>query len=209
MLDKNDQPVSKDSLSPKDENIQSNSRRGFFKKAALGSAIITTISSRPVWAGQCTLSGNLSNNTSNPNETETCTLHGYSGGAWCNGHANNHGFWALVGKSKSDAVVSLLGATPHANVTIGQALGCSETNHIPKNQQGLWKQRTCAALNLLLWEIIKDDYINNENCVSAIYGDIHANFYFPTTLDIIMNASVNELDNANRDGFSGGFLQTC
>ena len=44
---------------------QPGSRRGFFKKAAVGSALITTVSSAPVWGVNInSISGNLSGNTS-------------------------------------------------------------------------------------------------------------------------------------------------
>ena len=59
-----------------------NNRRSFFKKAAIGGSFIATITSRPVWAGQCSLSGNLSNNVSNQGAGQTCYLKGYSPSSW-------------------------------------------------------------------------------------------------------------------------------
>jgi len=47
-----------------------NPRRQFFKKAALGSAFVSTLASRPVWATGCTVSGQLSGNLSNPDRND-------------------------------------------------------------------------------------------------------------------------------------------
>jgi hypothetical protein len=60
-----------------------NPRRQFFKKAAVGSALLTTISSRPVWAVGCTVSGQMSGNLSNP-DRDDCTAQatGKSPGYW-------------------------------------------------------------------------------------------------------------------------------
>lgn len=60
-----------------------NQRRQFFKKAAVGTALLTTISSRPVWAVGCTVSGQMSGNLSNP-DREDCDAPatGKSPGYW-------------------------------------------------------------------------------------------------------------------------------
>jgi hypothetical protein len=52
--------------------LPTNARRQFFKKAAIGSALLTTVSSRPVWATAvgCTVSGQMSGNLSNPDWDE-------------------------------------------------------------------------------------------------------------------------------------------
>ncbi|MFT7005556.1 MAG: hypothetical protein ACJAXJ_000054 [Colwellia sp.] len=63
--------------------VPTNTRRQFFKKAAIGSALLTTVSSRPVWAVGCTVSGNMSGNLSNP-DRDDCTgkATGKSPGWW-------------------------------------------------------------------------------------------------------------------------------
>jgi hypothetical protein len=60
-----------------------NPRRQFFKKAAVGSAFISTMASRPIWAAGCTVSGQLSGNLSNPDRND-CTgkATGKSPGWW-------------------------------------------------------------------------------------------------------------------------------
>lgn len=62
-----------------------NPRRQFFKKAALGTAFISTVTSRPVWAVGCTVSGQMSGNLSNPDRND-CTgkATGKSPGWWGN-----------------------------------------------------------------------------------------------------------------------------
>ena len=55
-----------------------NGRRQFFKKAGAGAAIITTVTSRPVWAGQCSMSGLLSGDLSNHGHVADCAAgHGH------------------------------------------------------------------------------------------------------------------------------------
>jgi hypothetical protein len=60
-----------------------NTRRQFFKKAAIGSAFVGTMASRPVWAAGCAVSGQLSGNLSNPDRND-CTgkATGKSPGWW-------------------------------------------------------------------------------------------------------------------------------
>lgn len=79
----------KDIKSTQAENVLSkvstNTRRQFFKKAAIGSALLTTVSSRPVWATAvgCTVSGQMSGNLSNPDWDECDgTATGKSPGWW-------------------------------------------------------------------------------------------------------------------------------
>mgnify|MGYP003624493978 CR=1 FL=1 len=65
--------------------MPTNTRRQFFKKAAIGSALLTTVSSRPVWATAvgCTVSGQMSGNLSNPDWDECgSAATGKSPGYW-------------------------------------------------------------------------------------------------------------------------------
>jgi hypothetical protein len=63
--------------------MPTNTRRQFFKKAAIGSALLTTVSSRPVWAVGCTVSGEMSGNLSNPDRNDCDAMAtGKSPGWW-------------------------------------------------------------------------------------------------------------------------------
>jgi len=67
--------------------VPTNTRRQFFKKAALGTAFISTVTSRPVWATAvgCTVSGQMSGNLSNPDWDECgSAATGKSPGYWKN-----------------------------------------------------------------------------------------------------------------------------
>jgi hypothetical protein len=68
---------------------QPGSRRKFFKKAALGSALITTMASRPAWGtNTCTVSGKLSGNLSHQADLDECIGYGFSPGGWKNFNGN-------------------------------------------------------------------------------------------------------------------------
>ena len=71
MLEQNNNSTEKNEAS--EINVSAtNARRGFLKKAAISAPILTTMAARPVWAGQCSLSGNLSNNVSNQDYESLC-----------------------------------------------------------------------------------------------------------------------------------------
>lgn len=200
-------------------------RRKFLKVASVSAPIISTIASKPVWAGACTLSGNLSNNTSAPEDPEICYARGYTGGGWCNGHAENNGYWSYIGKNKTDSLSSLITGYSVPDVTIEEAILCNckndkhgtkksgdhsdecKNDEIPSNKQGLWKQRAVAALNMLLWNELKADYIAH-GCVTA--SKVHTAFFFPTTLANIMSATQAELEDANEGNFPNGpYMDFC
>lgn len=219
MREQKDTPKEQGIVSPETHSSSTNSRRSFLTKVAVAAPLLTTIASRPVWAGECTLSGNLSNNVSNHDETTHCSMWGYSGGAWCEGHADNNDFWSLIGLTKDTLLVTLLTSYTDTDTDpvsdtarIGDALKCQNYSYQklnkPKNEKGLWKQRAVAALNLLLWEVMIAD-VESNNCLNSDYGMVHADFYFFTTLSIIMSADISILENANRDGFTGSFQTTC
>ena len=69
-------------------NEQIGSRRQFFKKAAIGTALISTVASRPVWAVGCSVSGQMSGNLSNP-DIDACDAPatGKSPGYWSGWYA--------------------------------------------------------------------------------------------------------------------------
>ncbi|AEP30619.1 hypothetical protein [Brumicola nitratireducens] len=214
MVHKNDTSASKDNEVKSDDSVKTAGRRGFFKKAVAGSALIATVSSRPVWAGQCSLSGNLSNNTSSQGMTGPCLLLGYSGGAWSNGHAMNNGFWALIPAITKDTKLSDLYSGSlgmyYSNLsgTVGDAIndkknGYSKANTgVTNRESGLLKQRTVAILNLQLWEAAKKDFLfGGNNQLSPQFNGLHANFYFDTTISEIMTQTQSWLEDANRDKF--------
>jgi len=254
----------KSGVSPGINSSSTDSRRKFLTKVAVGAPLLTTIASRPVWAGQCTLSGNLSNNVSNHDETTSCSMWGYSGGSWCRGHANNNDFWSLIGLTKNSPLSQIDTLIDGANIfqknsfdpiidfqvklqgtletfdkriaLIGDALGCNDTevcelegscddslpniddysfinlgilkqNKKPKtNSKGKWKQRTTAALNLLLWQAMNDAF---DGCLPSDFDRVHADFYFNTTMQIIKDADVDTLSYANRTGFPEKFQNVC
>ena len=175
----------------------SSARRGFLKKAAISAPILTTIAARPVWAGQCSLSGNLSNNVSNHDPSTHCFAQGYSPGGWLHGHANNNGYWAKISLDKTDKLSTLLSVSPHTSITIGEALSGPSSPHIPQGEKGLWRQRAAAALNLCLWNIMKDCALSVSCNVSSEFSSVSDDFYFETTLAIIMSADETTLGNAN------------
>ena len=67
-------------------NLQGKDRRRFIKRAIIAAPFILTVTSRPVWACNCTLSGQLSGNLSG-NQDDDCR-EGCSPGYWKN-HAGN------------------------------------------------------------------------------------------------------------------------
>ncbi|MFT5675585.1 MAG: hypothetical protein ACI808_001516 [Paraglaciecola sp.] len=127
-----------------------NSRRGLIKKAAAGSALFATVSSRPVWAGQCSLSGTLSGNVSTG--TDMCRdFFGYSPGGWKQGHANNQGWWdnapnSQVAYSKDEAADSVFDNWPSQFIRGNMTLDGSFFSAIESSQE-YYKQMTAALLN--------------------------------------------------------------
>lgn len=160
---------------------QPGSRRKFFKKAAIGSALITTVSSRSVLAAGCTMSGNLSNNTSGQHDIPPggCSYNIVSPGGWLNGIASgnagsNPSLWPYTGQSRTSPLADLFPSTSFAG-TIEDALGGG--NH------GFERQLACAALNSLLFEYI------NINCTSTtcdIFADLPSTFYWTVSYDEIV-----------------------
>lgn len=63
-------------------NLRGKDRRRFIKRAIVAAPFILTVASRPVWACNCTMSGQLSGNLSDGNEP--CRGQGCSPGYWKN-----------------------------------------------------------------------------------------------------------------------------
>jgi hypothetical protein len=127
-----------------------NSRRGLIKKAAAGSALFATVSARPVWAGQCSLSGTLSGNVSTG--TDICRdFFGYSPGGWKRGHANNQGWWGnepdgLIGYFKDTPADSIFDNWPSEFIRGNRTLDGSLLSAIESSQE-YFKQMAAALLN--------------------------------------------------------------
>ena len=62
------------------ENSAVNRRRSFLKKAG-ATSLVFTLPSQSVWGSTCMVSGNLSGNLSNPNQTQ-CVVRGKSPSYW-------------------------------------------------------------------------------------------------------------------------------
>lgn len=75
--------------------------------AALGAGAVFTLSSRPVWANQCSISGMMSGNLSQPQVS--CT--GCSPGYWK--QPQHLGSWAATGFSTSDTFNAVFGGTQY------------------------------------------------------------------------------------------------
>lgn len=156
-------------------------RRGFLKKAALGSAVITTVTSRPVWAGQCSMSGNLSNNMSNPNTQASCQIKGYSAHSWCDDN-----LLRLIRVSKHTPLHHLIpGAPRNAKVKDALPAQCSGGNlsHLGEDVmwQKKWRQLTTSELNKRLWQTMMTECDGNPYCNFLSNPNlISKDFYYPT-----------------------------
>jgi len=193
----------KDLHSPKNTPIADikpatdNSRRQFFKKATIGAALITTISSRPVLAGQCNLSGDLSNNASNQDPNFTCDLAGYSHGGWKADSNNDNGAArAYYGVFETGYNTSRV---INYNSKLKRLFGGRNLPDAQKNsytiQDALDKeplagfdsnfvaQITAAALNAALWQYAIGQCTDpqSQSCKDVI-SDLDSTFYWPKTV---------------------------
>ncbi|MEW6990589.1 hypothetical protein AADZ91_07850 [Colwelliaceae bacterium 6441] len=154
-------------------------RRKFIKSAAISAPLMTTLASKPVWAGNCSLSGNLSGNTSTHDRTDCLNFSGYSPGGWKDGHAENHGYWDLIPQEKSTALSSSLAfsfdAPANLSIPNGQMKSMigGETlfNALLCNNE-LEKQMTAALLNASLAENSSFDYPYSVADIQAIYTQL-------------------------------------
>lgn len=147
------------------------SRRSFIKKAAVGAPVISTIASKPVWAGQCSLSGNMSGNTSQHDRTDCLNFQGYSPGGWKengngNGNASQNGgayqYWPLLSCKKEHSLSSYFNISSDFQMQIpsghqsnaikesGLMTNCLYNALLSNN--GVIKQFTAALLNADLSE---------------------------------------------------------
>ncbi len=162
--------VKKTISSAEQDQTAESSRRQFFKKAGVGAAMITTVASRPVWAGQCSMSGLLSGDLSNHGHVADCTANGISPGGYTTGISTGPGdnvdLWNegwLSPYSKQSTAASILDDnsltyTPNSGgaplfYTIEEALlgKLRDGGKVDKLIKGRLKQAVCAALNAVLW----------------------------------------------------------
>lgn len=86
-------------------------RRRFSKIGLTGSAVIFTLASRPVWAGQCSISGIMSGNVSSPGQI-TCA--GCTPGYWKNNHIDTSSHdWIGTGYKTTDTFNSVFGVSDY------------------------------------------------------------------------------------------------
>lgn len=86
-------------------------RRRFSKIGLTGSAVIFTLASRPVWAGQCTISGMMSGNVSSPGQI---TCGGCTPGYWKNNHIDTTSHdWIGTGYKTTDTFNSIFGVSDY------------------------------------------------------------------------------------------------
>lgn len=191
----------------------SSARRGFLKKAAISAPILTTIAARPVWAGQCSLSGNLSNNVSNHEHQAPCSILGYSHGYWGNLNSGKGSvLFGYLARSIDDNLASFfidLGYPVPASFQEGtpakivDALARGNANHGVKGNLGvgnwgLWQQRTTAFLNVLLWNYLKEQCtdINDIATPNCAINYVDSKFYYPWTFDDVWSKSQFTLESA-------------
>lgn len=110
------------------EGQTSSTRRRLLKGAVSSAPVIFTVASRPVWARNCSLSGQLSGNLSDQDGT-TCAGEGCTPGYWKNHPTSWH-------PEISDALLfdSVFGTNVFPGLTLGQVIqlcgqsGCSANN---------------------------------------------------------------------------------
>ena len=171
-------------------------RRKFLKVASVSAPIISTIASKPVWAGHCSISGNLSGNLSNHHDDQPCSFNTYSHGGWLNGSASN--LWVYLPSSyqKGSDLANLL-PVPFIAGTILDALNGNLA--VPNNQKGWIQQATTAALNAVLWEQAVLTYQSNPN--HPMFNDIADDFYFPVPLSEIQAIYALGKDQVQQDAW--------
>ena len=92
----------------------SEARRRFSKIGLTGSAVIFTLASRPVWAGQCSISGMTSGNVSAPGQI---TCGGCTPGYWKNNHIDTTSHeWIGTGYKTTDTFNSVFGVSDYTTV---------------------------------------------------------------------------------------------
>jgi len=104
----------------------SNSRRRLLKNAVMAAPVILTVASRPVWARNCTLSGQLSGNLSDQDIDSDCGGEGCTPGYWKN-HPQS---WS---KDIPEYLMfdTVFGTNVFPGMTLGEVIGlCSKKVHL-------------------------------------------------------------------------------
>ncbi len=139
-------------------------RRKFLKVASVSAPIISTIASKPVWAGTCTLSGNMSGNTSTHDREHCLNFQGYSPGGWKNGGASKKGYWDIIFYEKDSLIDDIFSGFPALSYKgkkvdkaikdgVGAPLRCLYNALISDNaEHSDIKQFVAALLNAALGE---------------------------------------------------------
>lgn len=185
------------------------SRRNFLKVASVSAPVISTIASKPVWAGTCTLSGNMSGNTSTHDREHCFDFRGFSPGGWKeNGNGNGGGmgqlqggaykYWTMITPNKEDKLGSYfsLDALFTMNIPNGQQDNAIKENGVMTNSlynalltsDRIIKQMTAALLNAYLSEEVPSalDYPYSVQTIIDIYDNYdHSSEEFLDFIDLL------------------------
>ncbi len=132
------EPTSKDITGM---NSRGKDRRRFIKRAIIAAPFILTVASRPVWACNCTMSGQLSGNLSDPDGT--CGGEGCSWVYW----RDNTGMWHYEFQPGCvfDSVFEM-STTVFGTYTLSQVIS-KETHGVPAWKRDLGCQAVAALQN--------------------------------------------------------------
>ncbi|GBL44235.1 hypothetical protein SFMTTN_0030 [Sulfuriferula multivorans] len=124
--------VNQPTISAGEPSGVSEARRRFSKIGLTGSAVIFTLASRPVWAGQCSISGMMSGNVSSPGQI-TCA--GCTPGFWKNNHVDTTSHdWIGTGYKTTETFNSVFGVEKYK-------ITCNPTlTHVYTLYEVLWLQ---------------------------------------------------------------------
>ncbi|HED15322.1 MAG TPA: hypothetical protein ENI64_00670 [Gammaproteobacteria bacterium] len=208
-LQANADKASGDADSLSSERVQKK-RRKLLKGAVSAAPVILTVASRPVWARNCSLSGQLSGNLSD--QTEDCAGEGCTPGYWRNHPASWH-------PSIQDYLLFdvVFGTNVFPNFTLGQVISlCSNTTI---NRANINIPVTCTPQSACLNLIIQLGY----HAVAAIQNAATEVKYDLTVEEVIAEVQAtyaggdkneietqkNRFDMLNNQGCPGGGGPAC
>jgi len=120
----NQEPISKDITGM---NSRGKDRRRFIKRAIVAAPFILTVASRPVWAANCTMSGQLSGNISGAAGEECCGGEGCSVEFW----EGNYGNWHYA-YQHSCVFDSVFGTNVFGTDTLGDVISKNGENGVKR-----------------------------------------------------------------------------
>ena len=120
----NQEPISKDITGM---NSRGKDRRRFIKRAIVAAPFILTVTSRPVWAANCTMSGQLSGNISGAAGEECCGGEGCSVEFW----EGNYGNWHYA-YQHSCVFDSVFGTNVFGTDTLGDVISKNGENGVKR-----------------------------------------------------------------------------